>query len=172
MKQLYLFAPAQDTDQSTPKKELTKWTLYIDGASRNNPGPAGAGLYLLKNEKPVERQGFFLGIKTNNQAEYLALLLGLFFLQKHVQQGDEVHIISDSQLLVQQIRGAYRVKNAALKPLFDVAKHMLTEHNYRVEHVLRAENVTADKLANKGIDKKISVPSDFIDMLRRHEVSF
>jgi ribonuclease HI len=171
MKQLSLFAKTNDADQLLHTSSKSKLTLFIDGASRNNPGLSGAGLYVLKNEKPVAREGFFLGIKTNNQAEYLALLLGLFFLQKHAQEGDEVHIISDSQLLVQQIRGAYRVKNTALKPLFNLAKKMLAQHDYTVEHVLRAENKTADKLANKGIDKKIPAPSEFIEMLKRHELS-
>jgi ribonuclease HI len=171
MKQLNLFAKSHDSNQSPKVAHTSKLMLFVDGASRNNPGLSGAGLYLLKDEKPIEREGFFLGIKTNNQAEYLALLLGLFFLQKHVCKGDEVHIISDSQLLVQQMRGAYRVKHAALKPLHDLAKFMLAEHHYHVEHVLRAENTTADKLANKGIDKKIPVPADFIEMLHRHELS-
>ncbi len=171
MKQLNLFAKRHDSDQLHISSK-SKFTLFVDGASRNNPGLSGAGLYVLKNDKPIARKGFFLGIKTNNQAEYLALLLGLFFLQKHAQEGDDVHIISDSQLLVQQIRGAYRVKNNALKPLFELAKKMLARHdNYIVEHVLRAENKTADKLANKGVDEKIPVPSEFIEMLKRHELS-
>lgn len=169
MKQLFLFS--QLSEKSSTRTVTHQLTLFIDGASRNNPGLAGAGIYLLKDDKPIERYGFFLGIKTNNQAEYLALLLGLFFLQKHVHLDNKIRIVSDSELLVKQIAGVYRVKNQALKPLFTLAKSMLIPLNGSVEHVFRAENKIADKLANQGIDHKAPVPPDFIEMLRCHELS-
>jgi len=73
MKQLSLFEPAQD---SKPHSRQT-WQLYVDGAARGNPGPAGAGIFIKKGEEVVVKQGFFVGKKTNNQAEYFALILGL-----------------------------------------------------------------------------------------------
>lgn len=64
-------------------KNRSYWKLFIDGASRNNPGPSGIGIFLLKNDQPFVSEGFFIGVKTNNQAEYLALVVGLFFVQKY-----------------------------------------------------------------------------------------
>src|SRR3990172_5810226 len=90
------------------------WKLYIDGAARNNPGPAGAGVYLYKNTRGMIRQGFFLGSRTNNQAEYWALLLGIFYLRQYASVSDKICIFSDSQLLVYQMIGKYRVRNSDL----------------------------------------------------------
>lgn len=142
-----------------------RWHLYIDGASRNNPGPAGAGVYLLKDSVAVIKQGFFLGVKTNNQAEYLALLLGLHCAHKHVSTTDFLVISTDSQLLARQLTGEYAVKHPDLQPLFMQAKKMLASFNYGIRHVMRTDNTVADHLANIGIDKKIPVPQEFYVLL-------
>lgn len=147
------------------------WKLYIDGASRNNPGVAGAGIYLLKDNKPVLMNGYFLGIKTNNQAEYLALLLGLHHVISLMNPEDMLMIISDSLLLVRQIKGEYAVRNDYIRMAHGIAKELLAHVNYDVGHVLRDENKQADKLANKGIDDKIIVPESFIHMLRTYGIS-
>jgi len=171
MKQLSLFDDAFDTiKKSCGSGKKNYWKLFVDGAARNNPGPAGAGLFLLKNDEVVERHGFYLGSKTNNQAEYLALLLGLFYLKNHICRGDLVLVISDSQLLVRQLQGEYKVKNQELKPLHGLARHLLSGIAYNVVHVLREENVEADKLANRGVDKKKKPPAPFLDLLRSHEI--
>ena len=112
MKQLFLFDDLDNTQESSVKKKSILWQLYVDGASRNNPGPSGAGLCIFKDGEVAEKHGFYLGKRTNNQAEYLALLLGIFFLKKQISGGDFVEIVSDSQLLVRQLLGAYRVKNS------------------------------------------------------------
>ncbi len=171
MEQLYLFKQAeQETKKKVTSKQYHEWLLFVDGASRNNPGPAGAGIYLLKNNIPVHKEGFFLGVKTNNQAEYLALLLGIFFLQKRVQSGDLVRVISDSELLVKQINGVYKVKRPHLKPLYALAQQKIKAMGAEVLHVLRTENTQADKMANRGIDYKKSLPIDFIFFLSQHEI--
>lgn len=139
----------------------TRWQLYIDGASRNNPGPAGAGVYLTKNNVAVIKQGFFLGIKTNNQAEYLALLLGLHCAERHMQKGDFLVISSDSQLLVRQLTGEYTVKHPELKILFQLIRERLVTLDYAIRHVMRNDNKIADHLANVGIDKRLPIPHDF-----------
>ena len=141
---------------STP----TRWHLYIDGASRNNPGPSGAGVYLLKDEVPVVKQGFYLGTKTNNQAEYCALLLGLYFAERHMKQGDFLVISSDSQLLVRQVLGEYTVKHPELQTLMILVRSSLVRMRYAIRHVLRNDNTFADHLANVGIDKKLPVPHE------------
>lgn len=158
-------------DQPSSNKQSHYWKLYIDGASRNNPGLAGVGLYILKDDQPVAKKGFFVGIKTNNQAEYLALLLGVFYLKHHIKKGDVVLIISDSELLVKQIKGMYRVKSPELSRLFIVAQQLLQDISYDIGHVLREENKIADALANQGIDRKVHVPDDFLTLLKNYGIS-
>lgn len=138
--------------------------LYIDGASRNNPGKSGAGVYLLKDGKPIVKQGFFLGIKTNNEAEYLALLLGLFFAQKNMLVGDTLIVRSDSLLLIRQLQGKYKITKPHLRVLYDCAQNIMHTQHYVCEHVFREQNSIADALANKGIDDKIPVPEDFLSL--------
>ncbi len=135
-----------------------RWKLYVDGASRNNPGLSGAGVYLIKDDTEVVKQGFFLGKKTNNQAEYMALLLGVYFAHRHMKAGDTIIIYADSELLIKQMRGEYRVKNLELKQLYDCIKQRLTQLNYTLRHVMRENNTVADKLANLGIDKRLPLP--------------
>jgi ribonuclease HI len=156
----------------THKKDHTHyWKLYIDGASRNNPGVAGAGIYILKDNKPVFMNGYFLGIKTNNQAEYLALLLGLYHATSLMGPEDLLMIISDSLLLVRQLQGEYAIRNDYIRIAHGVAKQLLVGVNYDIGHVLRDENKHADKLANKGIDDKIIVPEAFMNILRAHGIA-
>lgn len=166
MKQLNLF-------ESEPivNKNATHWKLFIDGASRNNPGQSGAGIYIVKDGESFLKEGFFLGVKTNNQAEYLALLVGLFFLKKQVAAGNRVHVISDSQLLIRQLKGEYKVKNEELRLLYAVAKMWVAELGAQLMHVLRIDNQEADAMANYGIDKKKKLPQEFITILKQHEIT-
>ncbi|MGC2310145.1 MAG: ribonuclease HI family protein [Candidatus Babeliaceae bacterium] len=157
MKQTSIF----DTHHSPQKHQ---WHLFIDGAARHNPGQAGAGVYLLKDNEPVIKKGFYLGIKTNNQAEYLALLLGLYFAKKQLSSDESVIIYSDSELLVKQMHGVYRVKNPELRVLFDCAHTYRPFFSFSLHHILRHKNTIADELANKGIDKKVSLPADFLSV--------
>lgn len=136
-----------------------KWQLFVDGASRNNPGLSGAGIYLAKEHKKEVALGFFLGIKTNNQAEYLALLIGVVIALPKIKS-DHLQIKSDSLLLVNQLNGIYQVKNPELKLLHRKALNLLAPISYEIVHVLRAENEVADKLANLGIDHKIALSPD------------
>jgi len=189
MKQLNFFASSQPEEPEpkplpTPEKavkaekpdphildDVNYWKLFVDGASRNNPGKSGAGVYILKNDRVAEKKGVFLGVKTNNQAEYLALLLGIFLVKRQMLKNDVLLIVSDSQLLVRQLEGVYRVKHPMLKPLHELAKKMLVGMNYDVGHVMREDNTHADALANAGIDKKNSIPQEFIELLQRHEIT-
>jgi ribonuclease HI len=149
----------------------TMWKLFIDGAARNNPGKAGAGILLKKDNQELLAQGFFLGIKTNNQAEYLALLLGLFFIHQYAVPGDTIHIVSDSELLVKQILGEYKVKNEGLKPLHTFAQLLMRPYTIHIKHVLRKDNEKADMLANKGIDSAYQPPTPFKTMLEKHNIT-
>lgn len=171
MKQLSLFEKTLQNKENGSTPTRCYWKLFIDGASRNNPGPAGAGLALYKDEELVEARGFYLGTKTNNQAEYFALLLGLFYLKKQMGSEDLVVIVSDSQLLVRQVQGLYQVKNTELKMLHKLAQEVLSDFMFNIMHVLREENKEADALANQGIDKKRKPPQSFLDFLQQHHIT-
>jgi len=170
MAQLSFLEKCKAKIKSCRKQKVHYWKVFFDGASRNNPGPAGAGLYILKDGKPFLKNGFYLGIKTNNQAEYLGLLLGVFYAKKQMAPCDILLIISDSQLLVRQMEGVYKVKNPELRPMFQLANRLLSGINYSVLHVLRDENKDADEMANIGIDKKNKLPKDFVDMLHENQI--
>ncbi len=168
VKQLDIFNDVSLTSKS--KKEITQWTLFVDGASRKNPGPSGAGIYIEKNSVLVIKDGYFLGIKTNNEAEYLALLLGLFMLQDYVKQEDAVHIISDSQLLVRQLHGIYKVKQPHLQSLHGICKERMHKLAATIEHVLRDKNTQADEMANHGVDSKNFPPKHYIALLKSYGI--
>jgi ribonuclease HI len=167
MKQLSLFEQSKDS----PATKRERWDLFVDGAARKNPGPAGAGIYLANSNEPIVRKSFYLGHKTNNQAEYLALLLGLFYAKKHIGSHDFLAIKADSELLVKQIKGIYTVRNALLKPLYLLALEMLDGMSYSCSHIVREHNTQADALANKGIDMKTSVTQEFLALLKAHDIS-
>lgn len=149
---------------SSDKKNGARWKLFIDGASRNNPGPSGAGVYLLKDETPVVKQGFYLGTKTNNQAEYYALLLGVYFAQRHMALDDTLIINADSELMVKQLLGEYEIRHPDLKHLYNCIMDRLRTLRYEIRHVVRKDNTVADKLANLGIDKKLPVPQEILNL--------
>ncbi len=153
------------------KQTMHSWSLYIDGASRKNPGKSGAGVFITKDGETVGREAFYLGIKTNNQAEYLALLLALFFIEKYADAADTIRIASDSELLVKQIAGIYRIKNEGLYPLHTLARSYFEKYPIELFHVVRGDNKEADLLANKGIDSKRPVPGAFVELLRKHHIT-
>ena len=134
--------------------EQGTWSLYTDGASRGNPGPAGAGAVLVNPRGEVQVQlTEYLGKTTNNVAEYRALLLGL--RAAHDLGVQKIQIYSDSELLVRQINGSYRVKTPHLLPLWQEAKKELQKFKtHAISHVPREENSQADGLANQAIDQK------------------
>jgi ribonuclease HI len=136
------------------RQEEGFWRLYCDGASRGNPGPAGAGaaLYTPQGELAAQ-QGEYLGEATNNVAEYRALLLGLKLARDLGLS--RVHVFADSELLVRQLTGRYRVKSPHLFPLWQQAKKELQNFEAcAISQVARAENRLADALANRAIDRE------------------
>jgi ribonuclease HI len=129
-----------------------KLIANIDGGSRGNPGPAGAGISIREETgRAILEAGYFLGRMTNNMAEYTALLRALDACKARGAQ--EVQIYCDSELLVKQINGEYRVKNETLKDYFDQAMKMLrTIGAWKIQHVRREGNARADELANLAMD--------------------
>ena len=132
-----------------------EWLVMVDGAARGNPGPAGCGAVIFDGKgKVVEELSRYLGHSTNNVAEYEGLLMGL---RAALELGKKrIRVQSDSQLLVRQLEGTYRVKNEKLKSLFQKAVTILRQfESYRILYVPRELNRLADRLANKGIDDAI-----------------
>ena len=125
---------------------------YIDGGARGNPGPAGYGVRVEREDGAlIEEFGDSIGVATNNVAEYRGLLAALEWARAHGHAG--VHVRSDSLLLVQQMRGVYKVKNAGLQPLHAKAQALAREiGRVTFEHVGRARNAHADRLANAAMD--------------------
>ncbi|MDO9515538.1 MAG: ribonuclease HI family protein [Syntrophales bacterium] len=131
--------------------------LYTDGACRGNPGNGGAGAVLFdENGGVLTTAKKFLGSCTNNEAEYAALILGL---EEALSGGHKtIQVFLDSELLVRQINGVYRVKNARLKTLMqEVQRHLALFDGYTVKHVPRSENAVADRLANEAIDDELDM---------------
>jgi ribonuclease HI len=129
-----------------------KARLFTDGGARGNPGPAAYGFVLESEDGTVlAAEGEAIGTATNNVAEYSGLIAGL---QKAVElQVPDVEVVSDSELMVKQMRGEYRVKNEALRELYDEATALARRlGNVEYRHVRRAHNELADKLVNDALD--------------------
>jgi len=125
---------------------------HIDGGSRGNPGPASYGVQITRDDGSVVELKAAIGIATNNVAEYHGLLAALRWA---VSQGiGSLHVRADSELLVKQMTGDYRVKNPTLRPLFEQAATLARAiGRVRFEHVRRERNADADRLANEALDE-------------------
>ncbi|HEX4729645.1 MAG TPA: ribonuclease HI family protein [Solirubrobacterales bacterium] len=131
---------------------MSKLTVNVDGGARGNPGPAAIGVVVRDADGTVvESVGETIGRQTNNVAEYQALLRGIELAAAH--GATEVELIGDSELVVRQIEGRYKVKNAAMKDLHAEAKKALAKFDsWSIRHVKRAQNADADKLVNEALD--------------------
>jgi ribonuclease HI len=126
--------------------------VYVDGGARRNPGPSGVGVVITDPGGTVlARANDYIGVATNNAAEYRALLLGL---ERARELGARaVEVVNDSQLVARQVTGQYRVKSADLRPLFEQARKALDEFDsWTVRSVPREQNELADELVNEAID--------------------
>ncbi|MBV8365490.1 MAG: ribonuclease HI family protein [Candidatus Eremiobacteraeota bacterium] len=126
--------------------------IYTDGGARGNPGPAAAGVVILADDGRVAAElSEYLGVATNNVAEYRALLLGL---QRALDDGyRQLDICMDSELVVRQLNGAYKVKDAKIIPLYARARKLMREFDeVQVTHVRRDQNHHADALVNAALD--------------------
>jgi ribonuclease HI len=126
---------------------------YCDGGSRGNPGPAGFGVYIQDSTgKVLAELSQYLGKQTNNFAEYSALLAALEFA---IAQGHRsLRVVSDSELMVKQMKGQYRVNSPELRPLYEEARRRVPQlEHFQIQHVLREKNRHADRLANLAMDR-------------------
>ena len=126
--------------------------LYTDGGSRGNPGPSGIGVIMLdSNKKKIKEISRYIGLTTNNIAEYSALVCGLE--EAAALGASDVVIFMDSELLAKQLSGEYRVKDGNIRPLFEKALGVLKNFNsFEIKHIDREKNKEADKLVNKAIN--------------------
>jgi ribonuclease HI len=138
---------------------MKKCVAYIDGGSRGNPGIAGYGIAVLNEAgQTIASLSETLGVRTNNFAEYAALIGALEYAKSHGYDG--ITIFADSELLVKQIQGTYKVRSLDLKPLYDRAKTLISNLKFfSVQHVPREQNREADRLANLAMDRGIQQPS-------------
>ncbi|MBI4712643.1 MAG: ribonuclease HI family protein [Planctomycetes bacterium] len=131
-----------------------KIEVYIDGASRGNPGPSGIGIYIKDADgKEILKKGEYLGETTNNVAEYSALIEALEFLKDQKKTKSEISVKSDSELIIKQITGDYRIKSKLLMPLAIKVRKLIKEfQNIEFLIIDRKDNKVADKLANKSMN--------------------
>lgn len=127
-------------------------TLYFDGCSKGNPGKAGAGFTIYKNDQEIAYKSIYVGEKeTNNKAEYTGLFEGLqYALQNNIYN---LHVKGDSNLVIKQINGEYKVKSENIQTIYQNTKELCTKfQQITFEHVYRKDNKRADQLANLGLE--------------------
>jgi ribonuclease HI len=134
-------------------------SVFTDGGSRGNPGISGFGVVIYDEQRHIIDQiSKFVGVKTNNEAEYLAFIESLYWIESHLQSLNitEIEFYSDSQLLIRQIQGLYKVKAPNIKPLHSTVMSMLAKINLPCHYndILRESNGLADELANQAMDQK------------------
>lgn len=123
--------------------------IYIDGASKGNPGPAGAGIVIFQDGIHLKDVSRHIGNTTNNVAEYTALIYALE--EALILKAAKVKVLTDSELLSRQINGEYKVRHPNLKPLFEQARNLSRGfESFEIRHIVREKNTEADKLADKA----------------------
>jgi len=139
---------------ANPAPDAANWlTAHCDGGSRGNPGPAGYGAVIEDQQgRTLAELSEFLGIQTNNFAEYSGLLAVLRWAVEHRAQ--RLSVVSDSELMVKQMQGKYKVSSPILRPLFEEARQLARRiQSFEIRHTLRGGNKHADRLANQAMDR-------------------
>src|SRR6267154_982556 len=138
---------------SAPKSAPAAYTAHVDGGARGNPGPAGYGVAINDaSGHPVAELSEYLGHHTNNYAEYQGLLAALRYAAEN--QIKALKVISDSELMVRQMKGIYKVRHPELRKLYQQAQELVRRlDQFEIRHALRENNKTADRLANEAMDR-------------------
>jgi ribonuclease HI len=149
--------PSRSSDSSSlfsaPKSAPPVHIAHVDGGARGNPGPAGYGVAIQdETGHPVAELSEYLGHRTNNYAEYQGLLAALrYAAENHVKA---LQVVSDSELMVRQMKGIYKVRNPDLRKLYDEAQQLVRRlEHFEIRHAMREQNKTADRLANEAMDR-------------------
>jgi len=123
--------------------------IYVDGSSIGNPGKSGVGYLIYQNNKLLKKRSVYLGVQTNNFAEYMALIFPL--IDAIEENKKKVKVFSDSQLICEQIKGNYKVKNQNIYPLFVLSKNLISKlDSFEITHIDRENNQEADELAKQA----------------------
>jgi ribonuclease HI len=138
---------------SAPKSAAAAHTAHVDGGARGNPGPAGYGVAINDaSGHSVAELSEYLGHHTNNYAEYQGLLAALRYATEN--QIKALKVISDSELMVRQMKGIYKVRHPELRKLYEQAQQLVRRlEHFEIRHALREQNQTADRLANEAMDR-------------------
>lgn len=152
-----LLEASELVEEITPKEKpiAEKLTFYIDGASRGNPGKAAIGVVVMDGDGHViDEIKRYIGVTTNNMAEYQSLIEAV--TEGRRLGGSVVHIFSDSELLVRQINGVYKVRDEKLLDLYKEAKRLISGFSdFKIDHITRDKNSRADSLANEALDNHL-----------------
>lgn len=138
---------------SSGKSAPASHTAHVDGGARGNPGPSGYGVAIQDaTGHPVAELSEYLGHHTNNYAEYQGLLAALRYAAEH--RLTALKVISDSELMVRQMKGIYKVRHPELRKLYEQAQQLVRQlEHFEIRHALREHNQTADRLANEAMDR-------------------
>ena len=138
---------------SAPKSAPAAHTAHIDGGARGNPGPAGYGVVIHDaSGRKIAELSEYVGHQTNNYAEYQGLLAALGYA--HANGIKALKIVSDSELMVRQMKGIYKVRHPGLRKLYDEAQQLVRKlEHFEIRHALREHNRDADRLANEAMDR-------------------
>lgn len=130
--------------------------IHSDGGARGNPGPAAIGV-VIQSEKEIKEISRFIGNATNNQAEYQAVIEALKWIKENIKEEFQAVFNLDSELVVRQLNGEYKIKNEGLRPLYSEIRALVIDlgGNISFKHVRREENSQADKLVNEALDKHL-----------------
>jgi ribonuclease HI len=133
---------------------MGQFKMYIDGASKGNPGPSGIGVVICKGSSTIKNISSFIGNATNNVAEYTALI---YALQEGLMlNAEDIEINTDSQLLYRQLKRTYKIKSANIIGLYNQAMHLMSAFKQvSIKNIPREENRGADKLANKAVKQAV-----------------
>ncbi len=133
---------------------MRQFDIYIDGAAKGNPGPAGIGVIICHDGSPVKNISRYIGNATNNVAEYTALVYAL--QEARILKATKIKVWTDSELLYKQLKGEYKVKHQNLKPLFEQIRHFIKGFaSFEIQHIPREQNRGADKLASQAAKQVI-----------------
>lgn len=133
---------------------MRKVEIYIDGASKGNPGPSGVGIVVCQDGQTIKNISSYIGNATNNIAEYTALIYGL--QEGLILKVDKININTDSQLLYRQINKVYKVKSPNILALYNQVFHLLSAFKeFKINHIARQDNRGADKLATQAIKEAL-----------------
>ncbi|QQR83375.1 ribonuclease HI family protein [Candidatus Peregrinibacteria bacterium] len=151
--QAFIDATLDRAIQQEEAKQTRKLTLFADGGSRGNPGPSGGGFSIIRGSDEVAHGAEFYGELTNNQAEYLALRDALRTAYELDPEGS-VECFMDSNLVVQQLKGEFKVKSPNVKALFEEVRRIADQFpHFDIHHIPREQNKRADALANRAMDR-------------------